>query len=260
MLSATELEQLTELAKKFEGANIDAVHGIIQQHMHPVFQRINDGGRTAANADNKAKIDAAEAKVTDVGAKLAKALKDLQELTDKTPDVANLRREYEQRIVDLTAAHKAEIESRDQLIVNGHRSRAVQEFVGALSAEFDVDAEYARDVLSVRSDILDRIRVGTDGKVSVLQKGQKELTITPAEGRTAMHHLAEEVASGVADKWKVTNVDRGPSITGTGSEGGKNRFDQIRETVKTKDKKTSTLVASPGLARLKGQPITAVTE
>ncbi len=253
MLSTEEITQLTELAKKFEPANTDAVHSIVQTHFHPVFQRINDGGRAAANADNKAKLEEKENLVRTTQGLLDKAKEDLKLLTEKTPEVAVLRREYEEKIRGLEATHKTQLEERDRLVVQGHQDRAVSDFVSTITT-LGVDAEYARTVLASRADIKSRIRV-KDGKVEVLQAGQQELTITPAANKTSIDHLAEEVFGTVGDKWKVSKISgRGPKTDASGNlPNGTNKFDAIREAEKSRAKESEKKDQRPALARLRGE-------
>lgn len=261
MITEQEIQQLTEIAKKFEAANADAVTTIIQTHCHPVFQRINDGGRTAANATNKEKLDAADKRVKELEGQLEAKSTELKTLTEKTPDVATLRREYETKIAGLETQHKAALAERDGLITKGHMDRAIHDLVGYLeSDEFKIDPEYARTVLANQDAVRSRIRLDAEGKVSVLQEGQKELTITPSTDRSVLHHLAEEIAKKVPDKWKTSGVqNRGPRMNGSQKTGdqGKNRFDEIREAEEARNKDQRKTVPRPGLARMGGQPITA---
>jgi hypothetical protein len=250
-LTDAELATMSELAKKADKEDLPKVKALIQKDLHPVFQEINDGGRSAANAEAATKLAKAEEKATEAISKAAKAEADLKELREKNPDAAEQIRKAEEKVE--RAKEKAK-EERDQLegqLSSEREARAVSDLVKELIAA-GVDPEYAGTVMAEKREIRDRIRI-KDGKVEVLQKGNKELTITPADGRTAIDHLAEELVKDVADKWKTSNVSRGPAFDGLGNggTGTGNKYDQIREAAKAAGE-ADNRSGTEGIARLRG--------
>jgi hypothetical protein len=256
MLTDADLTALREMAGRYEAANLEAVRNIIQTNYHPVFQAINDGGRAAANQDSKTKLEAAEAKVTALTTQLTEAQTKVTELTAKTPEAKELVRQHEEAIQKLKDQHAQALKDRDAALATERKDRAMSDLVLDLE-KFGVDREYASTVLAKKDEVLDRVRMTPEGKVEVLQAGQKELTITPAKDRTPLSHLAEELAGTVVDKWKTTAVRRGPGVTGSeaGTPGSEQHFDSIRKVVTEAAKKESEgrQKAGEGLARLGGR-------
>ncbi len=232
MLSDAELATFEELAAKFEVVQLDRVLGIVQNKLHPVFQRINDGGRTAANEANRVKLAELQSKHDAAAAKITALEGEVTELKAKTPEAKELIRQHEEKLAAAKTETARLLAEKDALIKTERFDRAMRDFDDAL-IEQGVDPDYARTVLVKKDEYRDRVRVSDDGKVSILQKGNQELTITPAEGKTAFQHLAEEVAATVEDKWKTTTVQRGPKMKGSigGDATGKEHFDALRSAV-----------------------------
>lgn len=250
MLSPEELTQFEALAKKFEPAQLPDIKKVVQTHMHAVFQDINDGGRAAANSQSKARIVELEETSTTAKAAADAAAKELKELREKNPDAAAQIRAAEEKVERLKEKHKAEKDEPKQQVQAERQSRANGDLVRELVAS-GIDPEYAGAVLAQRTDVKERVRVKEDGSVEVLQAGNKELTITPAEGRSALSHLAEELVAKVDDKWKVSNINRGPAFDGLPKGGAGNKFDQIRESVKAAEK-AGVRTGTEGHDRLRG--------
>jgi len=254
MLTEQELAQFAELAKKFEMPQLDTVKGLVQTHLHPVFQAINDGGRAAANQTNKQRLEELTGQVTQLTEQKSALDGEIRSLRDKSPDVKELTLRHEQALADLKQQHTTELATMRGQLVTSHRGRAVADLVAELTSDkFKVDPEYANTVIAQRPDVLNRLKVGQDGTTSVLQQGQQELTITPAPGRTAIGHLAEELAGTIDDRWKRSGVDRGPNAT-PGGAAESARFEQLRSSVRATDeaRQAAKQNAQSGLARLRG--------
>lgn len=252
-----ELKQFGELAKKFEAKDKEAVLKVVRADIHPVFQEINDGGRTAANTDHKTKLDALTAERDGLKTRAEKAEQDLKELDGKAPDATKLREKYETDLKAERDKHAVELTKRDQDIVGVRLEVAKQRLVEKLASEGrEIDPEYASTVVVNRQDIVDRIQVTKDSPdIKVLKAGSRDLHIVPADGKDALDHLADEVAAGVADKWKGSKVRKGSgSNTGAGGSGGsKDRFENIRERAKTRsEEKAKSKEQGSGLDRLSG--------
>lgn len=250
-----ELKQFGELAKKYEPKDKAAVLKIVQTDIHPVFQDINDGGRTAANADLKPRLDKATADLEAITTRATKAENDLKELEGKAPDATKLREKYEADLKQEREKHQAEINTRDSEVVNVRREVAKTKLVDRLADKYEVDREYASTVLVNRQDINDRIQVDKSSNVKVLKAGSTDLHIVPAEGRDSLDHLAEEVAGSVDAKWKSTKVRKGAdSKSGGGGTGEASRFDAVRERAKgPSQEREAARKAGSGLDRLGGR-------
>lgn len=221
-MNAEELKQFGELAKKFEPADKDAVLKIVKDDIHPVFQDINDGGRTAANTANATKTAKLEKDLADANAKAAKIQKDLDDLNGQAPDAAKLRQKYEteiaaerQRAEDATKALKNQLKDTRKDVHLG-------KLVDVLERDYQVDREYAETILIKKPEVADRIVVDDDGKLTVLKKGTTDIPLVPpSEGKkTLLHLLADDVMPTVENKWKTSKVNRGSGTQGSGGGGG----------------------------------------
>jgi len=251
-MDTKELEQFEALAKKYtKGENKDAVLKIIKEHTHEVFQEINDGGRSAAMADNKAKLEKAEGDAKDFKAKFEKAEADLKAIGEKSPDLQKLREAHDKQLADLRKEYEGKVEAATKETIQVRLDAAKQQLIRKLQDQ-RVDADYASTVLANKPDVLERIQV--DGStIRVLKAGSKDLHIVPGENKDALDHLAEELAEKTDKKWKVSGVSRGSGTTGNqgGVDTSKNRFDQIREEVqKPAKEREASKKAGSGLERL----------
>lgn len=245
-MTPEELKQFGELAKKFEPADKDAVLKIVKDDIHPVFQDINDGGRSAANATADVKIKKLEGERDGALKKVEKAEKDLADLNGQAPDAAKLRTKYEN---DLTAA-RTEFDAKTVALKNQlkdtRKDNNLTKLVDILSdptGDYLVNREYAETILVKKAEVADRIVIDDDGKLTVLKKGTTDIPLVPpSEGKkTLLHLLADDIAPGVEKTWKISGVKRGSSTKGSGggegeASGDKKVFDEIRTKTKEKEK------------------------
>ena len=216
-MTKEELEQFTALAKKYtKGEDKDAVLAVLKADMHEVFQEVNDGGRAAANVDNKKTVTELETAKKQAEDRAAAAEQKAAELEKKAPDVTAVRTQYESQITELQAKHKKDLQAKDQLLddfqIGLERGKLVDELDAA-----GIDREYAAEVLAKRDDVRNRFRKREDGKVGVLKAPDSDMFFVAGE-KTAVQLLAEELAAKVGDKWKKSKV--AGKGTGVNNEGG----------------------------------------
>lgn len=249
-----ELKQFGELAKKYEAKDKDVVMKIVKDSIHPVFQDINDGGRSAANADSKKKIEDLEKKLETSDAAKTKAEADLAELEGKAPEAAKLKQKYEDEITKVRNTEKDNLSAKDKELLEERLEVAKSRLKTALG-KHKIDEEYIDTILLQRGDVLARLKPGPKGKVDVLKAGSTDLTIVPPEGKTAVDIYAEELAPTVPTRWQVSGVKKGSATSGSsgGGSGTGDRFTAIREEVKAETKQKQERSAKrSGLERLSG--------
>lgn len=226
-----ELTQFATLAKKYERVkDKEKVLALVSADMHEVFQEINDRGHSAATKAKQADIDKLSGDLTEFKTRAETAEGKLKSFDDKAPDVAKvretyenaekaLRQEYDKRIQDMTVAQDTALKSKDEALVNVRFGVVKRDLVSKMAdSKFGVDKEYAETILVEKPDVKSRIKVDADGSVKVLKKGSTDMFIAPAEGKSPLDHLAEELSEGVEAKWKVSGNGRGSATRG--SEGG----------------------------------------
>lgn len=251
-MNADELKQFTELAKKFEAKDLEEVKKVVQSSMHPVFQDINDGGRAAANADNKQKLEKTQQQLDAEKQAREKAETDLKALEGKAPEATKLKEKYDAEVTLIRQQSEQKVKETEKQLLEERLEVAKAKLSKELE-DLKVDPEYASTVLVAREDVVARLKPGEKGKVDVLKAGSQDVTIVPAEGKTAVKHLAEELAEKVPDRWKTSKVKRGSGTHGSGGGGGSDGtiYDNIRNDVaeKTKEQKKQNQTRS-GLERL----------
>lgn len=262
-MTEQELLQFTELAKKYEAKDQNAIKKVVQDHLHPVFQDINDGGRTAANSDSKKKIDDAEKRATDEKTRADTLQTQLTELDGKAPDVAKLRAKFEEDTKKQREEHERVVTAKDQQITRERLSNTKQQLAMKFAEKGKIDLEYASTLLVNKQEIEERLQFDEAGRPRVLKAGSKDVHIVPASGKDALDHLVEELAPTVDAKWKTSGVRRGsktssePTISGAQDEGGdgdgKDSFTRIREEVAERNKQEEkSRSAGSGIDRLRG--------
>lgn len=245
-MTPDELKQFGELAKKFEPADKDAVLKIVKDDIHPVFQDINDGGRTAANVANDTKIKTITKERDDALVKVQKAEKDLADLNGQAPDAAKLRKKYE----DDVAIAREEFAKKENTLKaqlrdtrkDGHLDKLV-DLLADPTGPYQIDRDYASTILIKKPEVVSRLAVDDDGKLTVFKQGSTELPmVPPTDGKkTLLHLVADDVVTGVDAKWKVSGVKRGSGTKGSGGgdsdKGDKAKvYDNIRTEVQKKEK------------------------
>lgn len=262
-----ELVQFEALAKKYErGKDKERVKKIISESVHEVFQDINDGGHSAATKAKQAEIEKLETENKGLKDRADTAEGKLRAFDDQAPDVAKvrktyednearLRKEYDDKLREQGEAHTKALQQKDTELLESKLAFAKKNLVDKLSAsKLGIDKEYAETVLLEKPEVKERLKAD-NGQVKVLQRGSKDMYIVPAEGKDALDHFAEELAENVEAKWKVSGGGRG---SGThGSEGGSGtgnlaqRFDDTRKRVKEREEEAAKVKGNgSGLERL----------
>lgn len=232
----------------------DEVLQIVQTNFHPVFQEINDRGRTAANQANAPKLKAAEDKAKAIEEQLKAAQDSLKALEGKTPEVTELRTKFQKDIDKLEADHKTALEAVQSQLRREREERAELDLVSELEDQL-IDKEYAKTVLVKRADVKKRLRYNDDGTVSVLKNGSEEATIVPADDKSPLFYLAQELAPNVPAKFKTSKVRRGAGTKGSAggpADGNNTVFDNIRKQEENRDKREGIADPTAGLQRLQG--------
>lgn len=269
-MTEDELKQFKELAGKYErGKDKEAVKKIFSESIHEVFQEVNDGGHSAATKTKQAEIDALSTQLTEVKTRAETAEGKLKAFDDKAPDVAKvretyeaaekaLRQQYDETIKNTEAKFTQQLTEKEQALLNTRLDVTKRDLVSRLvDPKFGVDKEYAETVLMAKPEVAGRLKVDADGSVKVLKKGSTDMYIVPAEGRTAIDHLAEELGDTVDERWKTTGVRGGSGSRGSEGGGGKagtgQQFEALRERVQAQEKARSETRATSGLDRLGGR-------
>lgn len=260
-----ELTQFAALAKKYEKKDKDKVLAIVSNDVHEVFQEINDRGHSAATKAKQTDIDRLSGEVTDLKTRAEAAEGKLKAFDDKAPDVAkvretyekaekDLRAEYDSRIATLTTQQRTELEAKDTALMGVRLASAQKDLIEKLTnSKLGVDKDFAETVLVNKPEVKNRIRVEADGSVKILKKGSTDMYIVPAEGKTPIDHLAEELAEVVEPKWKKSGTSRGSATKGSEGGGGGSGdlagdFDATRKRVQDSEKAASTARTQGGSA------------
>lgn len=266
-MTEEELKQFKELAKKYErGKDKEAVTKVFSDDIHEVFQDVHDKGHSAATAAKQKDVDALSNQLTTARSTAEELQRKLDGIKE-APDIAtmrqkfeederNLRKQQDESLAKQKQEFEGKLQEKDGIIINTRLSVAKKDLVGHLvSDKLSIDPDYANTVLIAKPEVTSRLKVNDDGSVQVLKKGSTDMFIVPADGRTALDHLAEELAEGVDAKWKVSGAGRGSGTNG--SQGGNatgsvaDRMEAARTRVKDAEKTTATAkAAGSGLERL----------
>lgn len=223
-MTAEELTQLQALLKKYEPKDKDAVVKALDTDVHEVYQQIHDVGHSAATQKGKDDLAALQTK-------LDKANQQVQELKDKAPDSATLRKEYEERERQLKEAHKTELQSKDSVIATERLDRARTDLAIQLNEDYGIDLEYGKLILTRRPEVESRLKFDDKGELQIMQAG-KSIAIAGANRSEVLKHFAKELEPSVEKKWKNSRVRRGSNTGGGegGDEGGDtNVYDKVRK-------------------------------
>jgi len=242
---------LKELIGKLAEHDTEAVVKALKDGAHPVFQEVFNAGHSVATAKAEEKADELETRAKDAETRAEKAESRVQELEESQPDVAKVREQYQAEIAELKEKHEVEMQTLKEGTKTERVNRAVSDLKAALIAR-GVDPEYAE--IKVQSDkVRGRLRPSDGGQLEVLQEG-KEIPFQPADGKTGLDLLADEIRGRTDAKWITSKADRGAGAGGgggAGSGGGGDFYDGIRE--KAKKQREETAPQGPSAAeRLSG--------
>jgi hypothetical protein len=225
-----------ELSFADDAAKAAAVNAL-KLYAKPVYEAINNlaygAGQaklteavTAAKAEAKASLDAAEAR-----AKKAEA--DLLAAQNKAPEVATINSQWETKLEEERNSHKTERKKLEDRIRGSLVQRDQATLVAELHEKHNVPMSLAKRIVK-DPDVLGRWDYDDQGSVSVRQAGQ-QIPLAPGSGQTHLSLLAEELAGTVEDDLKISKADSGSGVTGGTKPGRGDQdafFKGVAETAK----------------------------
>jgi hypothetical protein len=209
----------------------------LQASAQPIFQAIYDKGVGFQTVKHTAEKTSLEGQVTGLQTQIAEKDKEIQKLTEKAPEAATLRTQYEAKINQLKEDHKNELKARDTVLVGERRTRSLLDLKTKLISA-GVDPDYA-DVLTNKSTTTSRFKFDDKGEMSILA-ADSEVPIIAAKGKDALEVMAEELRTSVPAKFVLSNGDGGSGTNGQGGKGkaGGNLYEEIRQDAKKRSEQT----------------------
>lgn len=215
-------ELIAELAKQDKDATIVA----LQSGAQTIYQGIFDKGHANATARHQSDKTVLEARVTDLDGQLRERDEKIKKLEAKTPETAELQRQHEAKILELTNTHKQELKQREDTLSSERMLRAESDLRAKLRGR--VDSDYV-EVLITKTREAKRLRLDKDGKAEALQ-ADSGIPFAAASGKTSIDLLADELFTGTPLKFQTSAVDGGSGTEGGGSGGSGSQFyEGIRE-------------------------------
>lgn len=201
-------EVVAELVKQDPAAVVTA----LQTKAQPLFQQIFDKGHAEATRRLNEQKTEMETKISTLQTNLNAAKEQIATLSNGQPDVKKFQDEIARLEGDL---NKAKEEAKTTILAE-RLDRQFQTLETKLVAQ-GVDPEYA-SVMLAKPDIRKRLQANKEGGIEVLRDGG--IPYSPAEGKTGLDLLAEELVGKAPAKFISSTVDRGSGITGGGAGGG----------------------------------------
>lgn len=213
----------------------------MKEGAHALFQHVFNVGHSERNktaqAAEKELRDSISAKEADI----ARLTGELDEAKKGQPDAARRVTELEGKIKELQTAHASETKALKESVSQAKKAAKLESLRAKLAGS--LDADYA-EVLTMKPEIAERIRLNEDGTFDVLQS-VGGIPFAPAEGKDAMDLLVAEVVERTRKEKPslVTSNAESGSGTGTGraAEGGgkagdASYYEGLRKTVADKQK------------------------
>ena len=231
-------ELRSALEKLGDDPDASAVAGVFQSKSREVYQEVFNAGHASAVGAERSKVEEAEAAQKKAEGQVSVREGKISALEADRPDVAKIRDEYQDEIQKLKTDHKDEIDGEREKGKSLKRTNTRKDLIRALTSDpYHIDPDYA-EVLAAREDVRGRITVDDEGEVIVHQKG-KQIPIAPSDDHTPVQLFAEELAGGVAAKWKTATADSGSGVStdrgGAAGTGG-DRYTKMREKQKAIEK------------------------
>jgi hypothetical protein len=227
-------DELIEQIK--EEASPEELADALREGAHDYFQTIFQRGFSTAHSEAQEKIEAKDAKITELGEEIAEKEEALSEGKGSDERVEELREEKRQ-LEESNQRLKAEAEEARQSATQaakGYRAKSLQEEIVSNLVEKNVDPEYARQVKAPQ--IRERIDVQTsereDGSVSYDARFMDAEGAAPlqAQNGSLAEVAAESVRSEIDDKWKRSAADGGGGAQGGSSGSTSNgKYEQARQ-------------------------------
>lgn len=234
-------EIVAELVKQDPAAVLTA----LQSKAQPLFQQIFDKGHAEATRRlNEQKVEL-EAKLKTAQEELTTAKGQITTLSSGQPDI----KKFQDEVARLEGELVKVKESSSATVLAERLDRQFQTLETKLVAQ-GVDPEYA-SVLLAKADIRKRLQPNKEGAIEVLRDGG--IPYSPAEGKTGLDLLADELVGKAPAKFISSTVDRGSGIKGGGAGGGGTEgadfFKNLREDLtKKREAEAKSTVAGPAEA------------
>ncbi|HSH45053.1 MAG TPA: hypothetical protein VK966_04315, partial [Longimicrobiales bacterium] len=224
------LQDIIAALGKLEDTTPDQIADALKSGQGAVYQAVYNRGHEAGKEELNGRLTelGAEAKRERKRAETAEAK--VAKMEEDQPDVAQIRKEYEEEQEALKAQLEEAKKSGDQRVRSILRSRAVSDLKARLVTKYGIDADYA-EVQAQRAEA--RINPEpVEGK-----EGEYRTTVTvegksiPMQADDPLEALAQEIDQRVDARFKTGNVDTGGRTGGSSGGAGGDRFSQIREEV-----------------------------
>jgi hypothetical protein len=207
----------------------------LQKGAQPFFQAIFDKGHGAATVKATAKETELTGRITALETERDAAVTRATDAEKKVPEIATIRAQYDEQIKTLKEKHKTELQTRDETAKSQRIEQAKQSTINAL-VTMGVDKDKAE--LEVEKEFKLGRFVASENGVDVYQTG-KQIPLAPADGKTGIDLLADEINQRVEAKWKRADVDRGTGAEKGGATQPANQFEKIRQEVKERQKQAA---------------------
>jgi membrane-bound lytic murein transglycosylase len=208
----------------------------------PLWQPIYQEGFNKAHGEGRTKLEAETTKRTELEGQLATATTQLEQLKRDKPDLAAIQTQHQQALTALETTHRTAMQAKDAEITEERTAGVLARFEQRLTSGKRADGtdrkklhpSYAA-VLRERQQNRERIKVGADKSITVLQK-DRATPFGAATTDAALDLLADELIAEAPPEFVLAGTDAGGGVQGGGGTGeqGKNHFDKIREDVKAK--------------------------
>jgi hypothetical protein len=215
--------------------NAEEVTTAMQKSANAVWQNIFNKGHSTATVAARTEKDQLTGKVTSLETAVAEKEIKIKELETKSPDVAAIHRQYQEKITGMENTHRTELANRDGVIATSRKS-AVKSAIRKEAEKLGLDPDW----LELQMDKPEndrRIVVKADGSYEIMQP-EGNIPLMPAGEDKPETLIAKEILAKAPDKWKNVQTDSGAGINSNLPGGGQKKaagtakYDKIREDAK----------------------------
>lgn len=191
-------------------------------------QKLIDKGSGTAKKSLGPELREAERKWTEAQAEITKRDERIAEIEAKVPDMAVVRKQYDERERDLKEKHKGEIAARDGRVQAERFGRVLSDVSGRL-LKLGIRPKTVNTVIDLGGDPAKRLRFPEEGGVEVLQPG-RDIAYAPPEGQDALDLYAAELYALADPDWQlVSGADHGSGLDNSGGRGQSSIADMVRK-------------------------------
>jgi hypothetical protein len=176
-----------------------------------VAQLLINVGAGQKSGETQTKVSQLEAERDDLKEHLEQLTTEYTEFKTRTPDAAAIETRLNTKWGAKLQAKDDEVKATRDTLRKALGGGTMQKVVARLVTKYGVDDDYAREVLAQRH--ADRIAVGDDAKVGVLQLGET-VEYDAATEDEKIDALAADIRKTVPPKFVNTNADTGAGIRG----------------------------------------------